>query len=92
MATKALHARVTGRVQGVGFRVTTARVGRELGVTGWVRNDSDGSVEVWAQGDVEAVDRFVRFLRVGPTGARVDAVVTSPGVANGSLVGFDVRH
>ena len=89
---KALHVRVAGRVQGVGFRYAAVRAGRELGLTGWVRNDTDGSVEVWAQGDADRVDRFVRFLRVGPTGARVDGVVTSPGVANPSLVGFDVRY
>lgn len=91
MGTKALHARVTGRVQGVGFRVTTARVGQELGLSGWVRNDSDGSVEVFAQGDTDALERFVRYLRIGPTGASVDGVVTSPGIENGALRGFDVR-
>lgn len=89
---KAVHARVTGRVQGVGYRYAAVRVGSELGLTGWVRNDTDGSVEVWAQGDADGVDRFVRFLRVGPMGARVDQVSTSPGVANPSVVGFDVRY
>ncbi len=91
MATKAVHARVTGRVQGVGYRVTTARVGRDLGLAGWVRNDVDGSVEVWAQGPAGEVDRFVRFLRVGPTGASVRAVTTTPATEHGALDGFEIR-
>lgn len=91
MTTKALHARVTGRVQGVGFRYATARAGRELGVIGWVRNDADGSVELWVQGEADAVDQMVRFVRVGPRGATVDSAVVTPGVMNESLTGFDVR-
>lgn len=90
-AEKAIHARVRGRVQGVGFRHATARAARELGVAGWVRNDSDGSVEVWAQGDPDAVDRLVRFLRVGPLAASVNDVVMTPGVVQPSQAGFDVR-
>lgn len=86
-----IHARVVGRVQGVGFRYATARVAREARLTGWVRNDTDGSVEVWAQGDRDAVERLVRFLRVGPMAAEVDAVTVTSGVANPSLSGFTVR-
>ena len=91
MGIDVIHARVTGRVQGVGFRYATARVAREADLTGWVRNDTDGSVEVWAQGDRGAVERFVRFLRVGPMAAEVDAVTVTSGVSNPSLSGFTVR-
>ncbi len=92
VARIAINARVTGRVQGVGFRFAVARRGRELGLTGWVRNTVDGSVEVWAQGDADTVKRFVGFLHVGPPAAHVDQVVVTPGVVNPSMVAFNVRY
>lgn len=78
-------------MQGVGFRFNTAAKARELGLTGWVRNTSDRAVEVWAQGDPEAIERFVRFLEVGPSAARVDKVRVSPGVVNPKMTSFNVR-
>lgn len=92
IGTAVINARVTGRVQGVGFRYAVARTARDLGLTGWVRNTVDGAVEVWAQGDADVVDGFVRFLHVGPSAARVDHVVVSPGVANPSIRSFNVRY
>ncbi len=89
--TKAIHLRVRGRVQGVGFRYATAQAARRLGVTGWVRNDTDGSVEVWAEGPPDAVDRLERFVRVGPMAATVDAVVATPGVPRAGSGTFEVR-
>ncbi len=71
---RAVRATVTGRVQGVGFRDATRRRARELGVLGWVRNAEDGSVRVHAEGDREAVDALVAFLREGPPGAAVGEV------------------
>lgn len=75
--TKAITASVTGRVQGVGFRYTTREIGRRLGLAGWVRNRPDGSVEVWAQGDEEALAEFAQFLKEGPPAARVHRVSIS---------------
>ena len=89
---KAISARVTGRVQGVGFRFNTAAKARELGLTGWVHNAADGSVEVWAQGDPEAIERFVRYLEVGPRAARVDGVRIAPGNSNPDFTSFNVRY
>jgi acylphosphatase len=66
--------RVTGRVQGVGFRWWTQRIGRELGLGGHVRNLPDGSVEVHARGPAEAMEAFERALTQGPPAARVDFV------------------
>jgi acylphosphatase len=71
---KRLHAVVSGRVQGVGFRFTTQHEARKLGLAGWVRNRADGSVEVEAEGPEEAIKTFLSFLRRGPLGAHVDAV------------------
>ena len=65
---------IGGRVQGVGFRYFTRQAGAREGVNGWVRNLMDGRVEAWAEGEVDAVDRFERRIRSGPTGARVGHV------------------
>jgi len=65
---------ISGRVQGVGFRYFTEATAQREGVAGWVRNLPDRSVEVVAEGDAEAVERFERAVRHGPPGARVDQV------------------
>ena len=69
----AIHGTVTGRVQGVAFRWSTAREASRLDLIGWVRNLPDGRVEVWAQGSPERVDVMRSFLSIGPPGARVDS-------------------
>lgn len=65
---------VRGHVQGVFFRETTKRRAIVAGVVGWIRNRPDGSVEAVFEGEREAVDRLVAFVRDGPRGARVDWV------------------
>jgi len=70
----ARHALVSGRVQGVGFRHHTKVRARELGLAGWVRNQADGRVEVWAEGEARAVEALVEWLRRGPPAARVEAL------------------
>lgn len=70
--------RVTGRVQGVGFRWWTSKTARELGIAGSVRNEPDGSVRVEAWGGEAELIRLESLLRKGPPGARVDAVETMP--------------
>ena len=66
--------RVTGRVQGVGFRWFTTTTARELGVRGAVKNLRDGAVEVVAEGPAAAVQALAERLGAGPRGARVEAV------------------
>lgn len=66
--------RVTGRVQGVGFRWWTRRTAEELQVAGSVRNCRDGSVEVKASGAPDAVEQLREALAEGPASARVEAV------------------
>ena len=68
---KAFHAVVLGDVQGVGFRVSAAYKARALGVTGWVENLDDGSVEVWAEGEEEDLKAFASWLERGPSAATV---------------------
>ena len=70
--TERLTARVRGRVQGVSFRFYTRDEATALGLTGWVSNCDDGSVEVVAEGSRPALDRLLAWLRQGPPAARVD--------------------
>src|SRR5947207_15835423 len=65
---------VRGRVQGVGFRDALQREARRFGVTGWVRNRADGSVEAVLQGSPEAVEKVIDWARRGPTAPLVAAV------------------
>ncbi len=73
-----LRARVTGRVQGVGFRWSAVNEARRLGLRGRVRNAADGSVEVEAEGDAGALAEFFAWLRRGPSGAWVTGVEVDP--------------
>ena len=81
---------VTGRVQRVGFRLFVEDAARRERVLGYVRNRHDGSVEVVAEGDAEAVQRFEMAVRRGPSGARVDAVETAEIEASGRFTSFRV--
>ena len=68
------HLLITGRVQGVGFRFYMQRKARELGLSGWVRNCRDGSVESVIQGEPGAVDTMIAWARRGPPSAVVAEV------------------
>lgn len=85
---KAVHAFVSGRVQGVFFRQTTRQTAAGLGLVGWVRNLRDGRVEVWAQGPEESVDRLVDWLWRGPAGAQVSGVESDTRPPDDSLGEF----
>lgn len=89
---KRLEATVTGRVQGVGFRDYAKREARRLGLTGWVRNEPDGSVCVVAEGPEEALDGLVEALREGPGTARVKRIDATRAPARGDLGAFEIRH
>lgn len=82
---------VRGRVQGVGFRYLMVEVATARGVTGWVRNRRDGTVEAFVQGDVAAVDGVVAWSRQGPPAARVEGVETVPAEADAGIAGFTHR-
>lgn len=87
-----LEAVVTGRVQGVGFRYFVVRTAGELGLTGHVRNERDGSVSVVAEGEPARLEAFEERLREGPPGAVVSRVTVRRSEASGSYARFQVEY
>lgn len=70
----ARHLTITGKVQGVWYRAWTVETARSLGLVGWVRNRTDGSVEAVVEGDESAVDQFLALAQHGPAAARVERI------------------
>lgn len=87
-----LSARVTGRVQGVGFRHFTRTTARNQQLTGWVRNEPDGSVRLEAEGPRSALQVLLDAVHEGPRAARVDEVTSEWGAAADAFDQFAVRH
>jgi acylphosphatase len=85
-----LHAVVRGDVQGVGFRYFVQRRAQQLGLTGWVRNNEDGSVELVAEGGRDQLEELKRALQEGPRMARVSRVETQWSNGTGNLRGFEL--
>ncbi len=83
--------RIHGRVQGVGYRASFHRQARSRGLTGWVRNLTDGTVEAVAEGPRRDVEEVVAWCRTGPPGALVTKVEVSWHEADGELNGFATR-
>ena len=81
------HLHISGRVQGVWYREAMRLEAERLGVTGWVRNCRDGSVEAVVHGEESALAAIVEWARRGPPAARVDDVVVSP--AEGTFTSFE---
>ena len=87
----AFTASIRGRVQGVGFRYFTQRQAVELNLTGWVRNQPDGSVELLAKGEVSALERLLQRLEAGPIGSRVDKINSQWLQVTEEFKGFEIR-
>ena len=87
-----LHAMVHGRVQGVNFRYYTRQQAQQLGITGWVRNLSDGSVEVFACGDRPLLEQLLNWLHHGPSEAHVDHIDITWTETPQVLKSFEIRH
>ncbi len=83
------HLLIHGLVQGVGFRAALAREAERQGVSGWVRNRHDGTVEALICGSAEAVAALIAWARHGPRAAHVDRVEVELG--NGDFSGFEQR-
>jgi acylphosphatase len=86
------HAVISGRVQGVFFRMETKRAADGLGVFGWVKNQPDGTVEAVFEGDRDRVDAALDWCREGPPGADVADVAVNWGDYSGDFKGFDINY
>jgi acylphosphatase len=86
------NLRVIGKVQGVFYRATAKEKADELGLTGWVRNCVDGSVEAIIEGPSSRLDAFEAWARRGPPAARVEHVEVRVESPHGNLDGFTVRR
>ena len=84
--------RVRGKVQGVGFRRATQEQARKLGVWGFVRNESDGSVYMEVEGPPSVLNSFIQWCHQGPTFARVDQVDAHVISATTSHAGFTIQY
>ena len=87
-----VHLKINGRVQGVYFRASTVQEARKLGLSGWVMNCPDGSVEAVAEGARQKLDELIAWCRQGPTGARVAGVDVRWEKAENNFYGFSIRR
>lgn len=89
---KRVHVYVKGRVQGVFFRAVTQKTAKELNLTGWVRNMTDGRVEAVFEGENANVDKMLAWCHIGPPAARVDEVLDSEEPCTGEFRDFSVKY
>ena len=87
-----VHLSIRGRVQGVFFRASTLDQAQRLGLTGWVRNRADGSVEAVAEGSRNKVEAFIAWCQAGPSGARVQDVDVKWQAASQEFKAFEIRR
>ncbi len=92
MENARLHAIVHGRVQGIFFRSNTQKQAAKLGLTGWVKNNDDGTVEVVAEGDKKDLKELLAWCSKGPSIARVENVESNWENATGEFGHFSIRY
>ncbi len=91
MENKAVHIILKGRVQGVGFRFFASRKAMQHKLTGYVKNDYNGSVEVWAEGPENMLKSFIQEVQKGPSGAFVEDAEIDNGVKTKGYRSFDIK-
>jgi len=89
---KRLIVKIFGQVQGVFFRSYTQKTAEDLGLTGWVQNESDGSVLVIAEGEKLKLKDFLEFLKKGPNSARVSKIEIKWEKATGEFKNFEIKY
>ncbi len=87
-----LHAIISGRVQGVGFRYFTQDIAKSLNIKGFVRNLPDGTVEVYAQADKKSLEKFLEYLKKGPPLAKVENIKYEFLDEEGGFEDFEIRY
>jgi len=88
---KRVHLLIRGLVQGVGFRFFAYRVATDLGITGFVRNLPDGAVEILAEGEEDALRRFVEYMKGGPRSAVVESVEENWAESQEEFTSFSIK-
>ena len=89
---KRIHVFYSGRVQGVGFRITAEETARNLGIVGWVKNLRDGRVELVAEADQATLERFLEEIRSGPMKNFITQVEISWSSATETFDEFEIRY
>jgi acylphosphatase len=87
-----VHVLISGKVQGVFFRYHTYELAKKLGITGWVRNTSDGKVEAVFEGDGDKIEKILEFCRRGPSLARVEKVEVKEEKFKGEFKDFEIVY
>ena len=87
----ALRIKVSGKVQGVFFRASTKGRAEELGICGWVKNESDGSVLIEAEGEEGSMNEFLNWCKAGPLMSKVENVSTET-IEAGNYTDFKIRY
>jgi acylphosphatase len=83
---------VSGKVQGVSFRWFTVQIGKKIGLNGYAKNLSDGSVEIQVEGKTDDLESFIEKVKVGPNMARVDHVATEWSGLKHQFDNFEIRY
>ncbi len=91
MGIKQYHLFISGRVQGVGYRLSAYDKGRQLGLTGWVRNLPDGRVEMLIEGPEEKLQHMVKWAEIGPRFADVTNIELLEQALSGEFNDFQIR-
>lgn len=89
---KQLHLIVSGRVQGVGFRYFAQRNALAQQITGWVRNRTDGTVEIVAEGDDKQIDSYLSSIKLGCPFSSVDSVIVKEEKATNNYHSFSIKY
>ncbi|MBA4389315.1 MAG: acylphosphatase [Syntrophus sp. (in: bacteria)] len=89
---KRMYIVVKGIVQGVSYRYNTEKKANEYQLTGWVKNASDGNVEILCEGREDSINQFIEWCKVGPRGAHVEEVHTEWGEYTGEFRAFEIRY
>jgi len=92
MSLQRITVRYEGRVQGVGFRYTAVSLAKELDLTGWVKNEFDGSVSLTVEGAEEPLMEFLQAIRRSNLGKYIASELVKRSPATGEFTGFGVRH
>ena len=87
-----VHVLISGRVQGVWFRASTTQIAKQLGLTGWIRNTSDGCVEAVFEGEERLINKMIEWCHKGPPLSKVKKVEVKNQEPTNGFNGFSIRY